>query len=375
MVTVHIITSLDGGGAEGALYRLVKQTHPNLTQHVICLSTDGKFGPLLRELGVQVHALEMPKGRISLKGLRTLITLLRQKDRTQTVVQTWMYHADFLGGLIARLVGHRNIVWGIRNTKIDKQARKTLAVAKLCAMLSRIVPLGIISCSATAAEYHKQLGYRGRMHLIPNGYWTDKFKVSKNQRQQVRAELGIENNFVLGFVARWDPAKDHATLLQAIRLLVRNNSDIRLVLIGHGCKNSNEELTELIHENELEKYILLLGERSDIPAIMNALDIHVLSSKTEAFPNVVAEAMACGTPCVVTDVGDAAEIIGDCGWVTAPESPQKLSNTIATAISELKDPATKTSKSIECRNRIQENYSMEKMADSFIQVWTSVLKR
>ncbi len=372
MDIVHIITSLESGGAQGALFRLVKQTSHKVTHQVICLRGDEKYSTPLRDLGIQVHTLDMPKGKITLSGLTKLFKLLRKSDRKSTVIQTWLYHADLVGGVAARMLRHRNIIWGIRNTKIDKDARTTFLVAKLCAVLSSVVPRATISCSSTAAAYHKHLGYRGTMHIIPNGYQTNDLIISDSMRQKIRSELGIKDNFVLGFVARWDPLKDHENLLRAVNILSQKKNSIRLLLVGTGCDKNNDQLATLIHETNLIDQVLLLGERSDIAAIMNALDLHVLSSKTEAFPNVLAEAMACGTPCVTTNVGDAADIVSDIGWIVEPESPERLAAGIQKAVSILQNPTIKKAKSNQGRKWIQDNYSMEKMADTFIDVWTEV---
>ncbi|WP_285616107.1 glycosyltransferase [Hydrogenophilus thermoluteolus] len=174
MKLLHIITGLGDGGAEAVLYRLV--THdPEDAHHVITLTSEGKYGPLLRQAGVAVTTLNMPRGRVTWGGLGRLRRLLR--DWRPNVVQTWMYHADLLGGIIGRLVGVP-VVWGIHNTTLERgvSARSTIAVARLCGRVSRVLPQRIVVCAEAAVDVHAQLGYDAcRMVVIPNGYDMKRF--------------------------------------------------------------------------------------------------------------------------------------------------------------------------------------------------------
>ena len=282
-----------------------------------------------------------------------------------------MYHSDLIGGVAARLLGYKRVVWGVRNNELDEHARRTRAVAKLCALISPFVPRAITCCAVAAIDHHHRLGYRGSWCVIPNGYSIKDFDISDDSRQRVRSELGVDEEFLFGFVARWDPMKDHMTLLRALRMWASKKvkPGFRLVLVGSGCDESNEKLLDMIRDLELKNNVLLLGQRSNIPAIMNALDLHVLSSKSEAFPNVIAEAMACGTPCLATDVGDAAEIVGNTGWIVPAKSARCLADGIELAYTHLQDVDNRTEMSTICRERIVENYSLERMVTSFKQVW------
>ena len=153
--------------------------------------------------------------------------------------------------------------------------------------------------------------------MINNGIDLSSFFPDQQARQRLRHEFQIQEDMVLlGFIARWDPLKDHSNLLQALSIIKNNNRKFACILVGNNMTSNNAVLMELIHKNELDDHIILPGPRSDIPAIMNALDLHVLSSFSESMPLAIIEAMACGTPCVVTDVGDTALVVGDtgCGW-------------------------------------------------------------
>jgi glycosyltransferase involved in cell wall biosynthesis len=154
------------------------------------------------------------------------------------------------------------------------------------------------------------------MHLIPNGFDVECFRPDAAAGLAVRRELGLtEDAFIIGLVARWDPLKDHSTFVDAASLLARRYDNIYFVLIGRGIEWDTLELAALVRTSGLQDRIIMLGERDDMPRLNAAFDIACSSSITEGFPNTIGEAMACGVPCVVTDVGDAAAIVGDTGLV------------------------------------------------------------
>jgi glycosyltransferase involved in cell wall biosynthesis len=175
-------------------------------------------------------------------------------------------------------------------------------------------------------------------------------------------------------VARWDPYKDHVNLIEALGLLAAQGQRFMAMLVGTGMTPENRELMQHIAKAGLTERVRLLGPRTDVPAIMAALDVHVISSSAEAFPNVVAEAMACGTPCVTTDVGDAAQIAGDTGWVVPPRNPQALAEALAQALTAQDDREAWATRQQRCRERIAENYSIEAMVQRYRAVWAKAIR-
>lgn len=368
----HIVTGLDDGGAEGVLFRLCANDH-SVTHVVISLMGDGKYGALLRAIGVEVVTLDMPRGRITWAGIARLWRTLR--DARPCVVQTWMYHADVVGGLVARLARSGRVFWGIRNSTLSPlhTARRTRVMVRVAAVLSHAVPDAIVSCSQRAAEVHMAKGYPSKLFtVIPNGVDTVAFAPDEQARRSVRTELGIsESTTIIGMVARFDPQKDHQTLLRAVNVVTSRQSDVQLLLVGTGMTTSNDQLAMIIDENGMRNHTILAGQRNDIDAIMNAIDVHVLTSAYgEAFPNVVAEAMACGTPCVVSDVGDAALIVGSNGWVVPPNNPGQFADALSQARTVLtEDPKQWERLCRSARDRITAEFRIDLMIDGYHRVW------
>ncbi len=370
MLILHVITGLNNGGAEGVLFRLVTSDKQNEYQ-IISLMDLGIYGNRLIAEGIAVYCINMSRGSVTLKGLIRLFHLIRHIN--PDVVQTWMYHADLIGGIVARFAGIRTVVWNIRHSNLDskKNSLSTRLVAFLCALLSRIIPAKIVSCSEEGVRVHNDLGYlRDKMVVIPNGFDIAHFFPSLELRNSMRNELGIKiNDVLIGMVARWDPQKDHATLIGALSMLYKSYGlSFNCLLVGPNMDSSNTSLNDLLNIFGVADRVILLGPRSDIPAIMNSLDLHCSSSCGEGFPNVVAEAMACGVPCVVTDVGDARLIVGETGWCVPPENSRAFADAVGIALHEM-TVGNRTERSALCRQRIVEKFSIEKMLMNYIAVW------
>jgi glycosyltransferase involved in cell wall biosynthesis len=241
------------------------------------------------------------------------------------------------------------------------------------ARLSRTLPQATILCAGKSKAAHVELGFCVEgMRVVRNGYDLEQF-APKSVPTDVKMNLvGDMDVPLIGMVARFDANKDHANLLEACSLLKRNGCRFRIVLIGGGMNSGNMSISAIVANSNLAEEVLLLGQRADIPEIMNAIDIHVLSSQSEAFPNVLAEAMACGTPCVTTDVGDAADIVGNTGWVVPPKDPNALASAIEVALSERKSEKWQM-RCKAARKRIEENFSIARMVDGYNAVWREVL--
>jgi len=374
MQVMHIISGLKNGGAEAILYRLV--TNDKEHEHrVVAMMDDGYYGSRLREQGVDLVTLEMPPGKLTVSGLMQLWRLLR--STRPDVVQTWMYHADLAGGIVARLAGVKAVVWGLHHTTLDPQRtpRTIRLLARTCAIASRFLPARIISCSDEGVSVHGALGYRrDKLVTVNNGYDIDEFAPSRKDGERVRAQAGIApETRLLGMVGRWHEQKDHENLLRALALLDAA-APWHCLLVGPGIDNDNATLVASLEDKKLSERVQLVGPTDNVPALMNALDIHVLSSAFgEAFPNVIAEAMACGTPCVTTDVGDAALMVGDTGWTAPPSNPEALARALQLAIEATADHAAWAQRADAVVARVAERFALPGMIKGYATVWESAL--
>ncbi len=366
---MHIITGLSDGGAEAVLYRLCCSTVRTRKHVVVSLMGHGKYGPLLTQHGVEVYTLGCRAGLSAFYTIPRFVRMIRASD--PLVVQCWMYHGNLIGGVAAKIAGAKRIIWGIRHTSLENNKTTTRLVSWICAKISRIIPSVIVCCSDSSSAIHKKYGYdASRIQVVYNGYDTSIFKLDQSMRDQFRRELGItQQHLVLGMVGRWNPQKDHNNLLGAMAELKKRGYDFTCLLIGTQLDPGNPQIVQLIEDYDLNNQVTLLGSRSDIPSVMNGLDVHVLSSAYgEAFPNVVAEAMACGTPCAVTDVGDAAMIVGNLEWVAPPKDPERLADAIIYVLNALEREG-RDAVGARCRRRIEENFSLSRMVDAYQALW------
>ena len=366
---LHVITGLGAGGAESLLDTMVRTDTTN--EHaIISLHTDGHYGAALREHGIAVHTLGMPRGRLTLSGIRELFRLIRHYD--PRVIQSWMYHANLLSGLLGRLAGKNCIVWGLHNDRMVNASRSMIISNRVCAQLSGFIPRRVIHCSETGARYHLELGYSKKtMCVVPNGYDVSRYHPSADARRVAREALGIADEcLLLGMIARWHPQKDHANLISAVASLPPAQRErLHLLFVGSDMSADNQALQSLIEGAGLTDRITCLGERRDVPELMNALDLHVLSSAFgESFPNVVNEAMASGIPCIVTDVGDSARIVGDTGWVVAPSDSSALAAAITLAM-QAHAGDDWAARQRACRQHVVDNYTIEAMLQRYQEIW------
>jgi glycosyltransferase involved in cell wall biosynthesis len=372
----HVITTLGTGGAEMMLKRLIEahQRKPDYRHTVIVLKDMGAVGQQLQKLGIQVQAMEMR----SLLGFpRLLWQLIRRIRATRPdIVQTWMYHADLLGGLAARCAGNRHVIWGVRCTAIPQPGLSaTQIVVSLCSWLSRFVPSVIVCCAESARMLHIQKGYdRTKMVVISNGYDLRAFHRHPGLREQARAAFGFgEDDIVVGTVGRFDPLKDHSNFVHCAAVLASHVERVKFLMVGRNLVRGNQVLCAWIAESRLAQKFVLAGERSDIPGCLAAMDVFCLSSIAEGFPNVVCEAMAMKVPCVVTDVGDAAEIVGETGIVAPPRNPTALAAGLQTMLGM---GAVERSKLGElARRRIEERYSIESISGQFETIYDQVTQK
>jgi glycosyltransferase involved in cell wall biosynthesis len=374
MKVVQIITGLDTGGANTMLYKLVSCTDREAFEtEVVSLIDIGPIGLKIQAVGIPVRAVGMRRGVPNPLAVLRLAHWLRQDP--PHVIQTWTYHADLVGGLAARLAGGIPVAWGVHHTTFDPRGTKRMSIWTImaCARLSRWLPARIVCCSEASRRGHRQLGYAAdKMLVITNGFDLALFGPDPAARQSVRRELGIpEEAPLIGVVARFHPDKDHRNFVQAAARLHACVPESHFLLCGDGITWENPELARWIEAAGIRDKCHLLGRREDIPRLTAALDIASSSSSGEAFPLVIGEAMACGVPCVATDVGESAIIVGNTGVVVPPKDPQALADGWTRLLVGM-SREERRGLGLAARQRIKERYSLGKIVAQYERLYESL---
>lgn len=366
MKIVHIINDLAIGGAEMMLYKLVSQMDKNeFDIQVVSLTDTDKIGNKIEDLGIPVKTLNMKRGLPDPRSIYKLTMWLRRIK--PDIVQTWMYHANLIGGLASLNDRKIPIIWGIRQGRLEKKYFKktTFWTAKMCAYLSSYIPIWIVCNSNASKRFHTNLGYSAdKMKVIPNGFDLIVFSANEKTRKRIRKELGVsDQTIIIGLIARFHPNKDHFNFCKAAGILHKTKSNVHFVLCGDGISSHNTNLMRWINEAGISSTIHLLGPRSDIPSVMASLDVATTSSYIEGFPNVVGEAMASCVPCVATDVGDSNIIVEETGFVVPPKDPVAL----AQAWNKMIDMGQEKRKHLGliARQRIEKYFAIEKITKQF----------
>ncbi len=373
-----VINSLATGGAQMMLYKLLSGIdRQRFAPEVLTLSgttpvrrsLEGRF----EKIDVPVHVFDMEGGFSKLAAFTKMTGYMRGRF---DLVQTWMYHADLIGGLAAKLAGGIPVIWNIRHSDlragVDK--RGTLAVAQMCARLSKILPQAIVCCAHQALNTHAAMGYdRDRMKVIPNGFDLEKFCRDKKARCAVRQTLGVDAQApVIGLVGRYHRQKGHREFLEAAALVSRWYPQSVFVLCGDGVTWENQELIDLIDTYGLRSRVRLLGRHDDMPGLLPSFDIATSASICgEGFSNTVGEAMACGVPCVVTDVGDSALVVADTGVVVAPQNAVALAEGWQCLLAMESDMREKWSQ--RARARIEDHFSLSAIIGQYQDLFCEVL--
>lgn len=373
---LHLITGLDAGGAETTLLRLVTNSNrARFQSQVVSLLPEGSLAVRFRNAGIEVSSLGLNAQLPDPRALLWLSRLLRKYQ--PDLLQTWMFHADFLGIFAGRMARVPAIVWNIRGTVRPNwyHGFTTASIVRACARLSHLPDTVVINSFRGQKDY-AEVGYHPQhWEVIPNGFDTELFRPNKETRQRLRSRMGIPFDApVIGMAARLDPMKDHATFLRAAARLGQRNPHVHFVLTGRGVEGHTPGFRELARATQLHQRLHLLGEREDMPAVYTTFDIASLTSSFgEGFARVLGEAMACALPCVATDVSDAREIIADTGRTVAPGDDQAL----ASAWQELLDLPSEERLRLgkAARNRVIQHYGMQTMVQHYETLYQSLYEK
>lgn len=366
LAVTHLITGLRTGGAEMMLTKLVESMdRTRIKSHVISLTDEGDLGERISRAGIPVHTLGMNRSLDLPVAAFRLSSLLKQCP--PTILSTWLYHADFVGTIVAKSIRIPRLVWTIRTADMDlRRYSPTTTIIRAALAQMSSMPNLVITNSISGRVFHEDIGYRPQQWaLLPNGFDVERFQPDRLRRKQFRELLGVdENTTLIGLPARFDPAKDHESFIRAAALLSKECRDVRFVLAGRDVDPQNVELARLIAEHRVADRIHLLGHRDDMEFVLGGLDIVTLCSAFgEAFPNVIGEAMASGVLCVVTNVGDAARIVEEDGAVVPRKNPKALCDAWQRMIALPEQQ--KHDMRIRARERIINQYSLKSISRQY----------
>ena len=370
----HTITGTNVGGAEIVLERSLSAIdRAKFDNSVLSLLPRGPIAEKLTQYGASVASLDMARGYPGPTQLWRFLSTVR-RERTD-LIHGWMYHGSLAATVAWRLKGRKQpLVWSIHHSlnQIDQEPPMTQRIIRQLAKWSDR-PAAIIYCSRTSQRQHEAVGFDPEHAVfIPNGIDMSAFKPDESARARLQSLLNVDDGKILiAVIGRVDPMKDHANGIRAAARLIARGKNIQLLLIGRDAEPSNSDLMEVIGAEGIEQSVSLLGQRSDIPSLMPGLDILMSSSAWgEAFPLVVAEAMAAGVPAVATDLGDTKYLIGDAGAIVPPRDPDALASAIENIINM--DMEARRALGETARNRIAENFALDEVTRRYEDVYARV---
>lgn len=371
---LHVISGLEVGGAEMAMYRLAsRMAETGAAVMVASLLGGGGVEDALLDSQIDVVSLrrKLPARAAVTDGVLGLAARCRT-FRPQLLVG-WMYHGIAFAHLLRPFVApSAAVLWNVRCTLDESQTLPAATRALIRALaLASPLPAGIVYNSRLGRTQHAAAGFcERRACVIANGVDVEAWRPDRAAGMRVREELGIgPDDVVIGHVARLHPMKGQLDLLAAAASS-RFPGGVVLLMVGRGVTADSAEIAPALSRLSPGVRVVMPGERSDIPAIMNAMDVFCLSSTSEGFPNVVVEAMACGVPCVVTDVGDAPVIVDASGWTVPRGVPDDLAAALAAAVAL--DAEERSRRGQLARQRAVELYSIGRMAADYSQLFSRV---
>ena len=375
MKILYIISGLSTGGAEMMLYKLLSVTDRSIFEPTVISLTDyGSLGNNIKNLNISVYKMEMNAGFPNPFKVWRFIRLIRKIN--PNLIQGWMYHGN-LAALLAKWILPNRVflIWNIRHTPDDlkKEKRLTALAIRLGAKFSSH-PDRIIYNSNVSEQKHELLGYNNKNEsIIPNGFNHEQFTPLDNAKLKLRYSLDLKKDTVLiGLVARYHIMKDHVTFLHSAGKLNKTYPEIHFVLVGQGVDKNNHLLIKLIEDLKITENVHLLGKRMDVDEITAGLDIACSSSSWgESFSNAIGEAMACGIPCIVTDVGDSAWIVGKTGIVVRPGDRNAFTEAMIALIKMGSKERLKLGKL--ARNRIIKYFSLNTVVNQYEGMYQNLL--
>ena len=363
---IHFITSLGLGGAEKVLFNLCVEKQKNFDHHIICLKSSSVFEKQLKKFNIKVLNLSLEKNFF--KGTISCVRyLLQLKKNNSLIVQTWLPHSDLYGGIISKICGIKNIIWNIRISKFTGVSFKsfTILILFLNSFFSHFIPKKIVSCSYSGAKYHSKFGYKKIFTIIPNGFKRRKIK---------KRSFKISNKFTIGIFSRYHKVKNHVYLFQALNILKRKKYNFNLILLGPDINKKNSTLVRDLKKNEIFDETIFINKKNiiNIDTFFSFLDLYVLCSKSEGFPNILGEAIINGVPSITTDVGDAKLMVGN-KFNVIPKNNIFIFSKKLQYYADLFNKKKTTKKSVIANSiKFYKKYSHKKMINRYQDLWNRI---
>ena len=365
---IHIITTLGLGGAEKVLFNILKNNNDKYFEHqVICLSSGGHVTNEIKKLKIKIYFLELNK-KFFIGIINCFLILNKFKNKENIIVQTWLPHSDLIGGLISKLCGYKKIIWNIRISNFTKSSFKfrTLIIVLINSLLSYFIPKKIISCSVAGINSHKKFGYNKKIfYLIHNGF--DKIKIRNRS-------LKFSKIFTVGMFSRYHKVKNHEYLFKALAFLKKKNLKFKLLLLGPNINLKNKELVDNLRENNIIKNTIFINKKKifNVNKYFSYIDLYILCSKTEGFPNILGEAIINGVKVLSTDVGDAKLMLSRKSEIIPKNNIRKFSQKIEEVIKSYDFNKKGYYNTKKYSSIFYKKFSQHKMLSKYQKIWKTI---
>ena len=379
MKILHVINSLNKGGAEGNLYRLCKSHKQkyknNIDISILTLISNGFYETELKKLGIKIFSLNLSKHYMFFKFIKKILILRKFiKKNNPDIIQSWMYHSNFITLFIQRKF-YRKLFWNIRHSELNTQISKkmTIFLSIICGLFSKSVPKKIIYCSEKSIEFHQNNHFysKNKTALIYNGCNYKTYFPLKNLRYNFRKKNKIySSDIVIGYAGRYAKQKNILSMLLAFSRISKIHNNIFLYMVGRDIGPQNKELINYVNKLKVNKKVRYIKEQKSLIEFYNGIDFLLLTSHSESFPNVIAESMLCSTPVLSSDAGCSKKIINNFGFVMDKNDHETIFKNLGKTISTFKNKK-KEWKSMKKNSRLQikNNFSITNMANSYLNNW------
>ena len=379
MKIIHLINSLNKGGAEGNLYRLCKfhkkKYKNNINITIITLIDNGFYEAELKKIGIKIFSLNMNKQNKFFDFIKKVLKLRKFiKKQNPDIIQSWMYHSNFITLFIPKRF-YDKLFWNIRHSELNIKISKkmTIFLSIICGLFSKIVPKKIIYCSEKSINFHENYHFysKNKTVLIYNGCSDKTYYPSKNLYLDFRKKNKIKKSeIVIGYAGRYAKQKNIFSMLFAFSKIIKNQKNVYLYMVGKDISLQNKELTSYVNNLKINNNVFFLNEQKNLLEFYNGIDFLLLASHSESFPNVIAESMLCSTPVLSSNAGCSKKIIDDFGFIMNNNDHASIFKNLKIILNSFKYKKKEwRSHKKNSRLQIQKNFSITNMSNAYFKNW------